>query len=409
MKQAAPQTPIDFRDPQFLRDHIQSLLNFYHPNIIDPEGGYFQNFLDRGEVFAPEQRHLVSSTRIVFNYCKAFELFGEREYYQRALHGLDFLARFHWDADRQGYQWTLDHRSAANSRPTESTNYCYGLAFVVLAYASALEAGCGEAREKLEAAAGLLEKHFWQEDTGVYADEASADWSRLSPYRGQNANMHGCEAMLAAFEATGEAFYLDRAYALARRVTLDLAARGDGLIWEHYDRNLELDWEYNKDNPKHIYKPWGFQSGHQTEWSKLLLILHSHRPEPWMLTRARELFDRALATAWDPVNGGIFYGFDPQGAICDSDKYFWVHAESLAAAARLALVSGEEGYWDWYQRIWDYSFRHLIDQEYGSWYRVLSADNKKYTDQKSIAGGKCDYHTIGACWDVLRAMGGADR
>ncbi|MEJ2419009.1 MAG: AGE family epimerase/isomerase [Exilibacterium sp.] len=97
--------------------------------------------------------------------------------------------------------------------------------------------------------------------------------------------------------------------------------------------------------------------------------------------------------------------FDPEGAICDDDKYFWVQAETMAAAARLAIISGESGYWGWYDRIWQYCDKHLIDHNYGSWYRILTVDNKKYSEQKSIAGGKCDYHTIGACWDILRALG----
>ena len=55
--------------------------------------------------------------------------------------------------------------------------------------------------------------------------------------------------------------------------------------------------------------------------------------------------------------------------ICDGDKYFWVQAESFAAAALLAVRTGEEGYWSWYDRIWDYSWRHMIDHRYGAWFR----------------------------------------
>jgi mannose/cellobiose epimerase-like protein (N-acyl-D-glucosamine 2-epimerase family) len=46
----------------------------------------------------------------------------------------------------------------------------------------------------------------------------------------------------------------------------------------------------------------------------------------------------------------------------------------------------------------------MIDHKHGAWYRVLTVDNQKTSDQKSTAGGKCDYHTLGACWDVLRIM-----
>ena len=136
-----------------------------------------------------------------------------------------------------------------------------------------------------------------------------------------------------------------------------------------------------------------------------MLTLHTHRPESWLTTRAGELFDRALDVSWDSERGGILYGFAPEGAICDTDKYFWVQAESFAASYRLLQATGKERYADWYDRIWRYSWNHMIDHEHGAWYRVLTADNRKYSDEKSTAGGKCDYHTLGACWDVIRAGG----
>ncbi|MEA3198275.1 MAG: hypothetical protein QOF32_2327, partial [Gammaproteobacteria bacterium] len=36
-------------------------------------------------------------------------------------------------------------------------------------------------------------------------------------------------------------------------------------------------------------------------------------------------------------------------------------------------------------------------------YRILDRNNRKYGDEKSPAG-KTDYHTMGACHDVLRAL-----
>ena len=76
----------------------------------------------------------------------------------------------------------------------DGTNHCYGLAFVVLAYAHGLLAGIEEARGWLSEAWESLETHFWREADGLYVDEISADWQTVAPYRGQNANMHACEA-----------------------------------------------------------------------------------------------------------------------------------------------------------------------------------------------------------------------
>ena len=63
-----------------------------------------------------------------------------------------------------------------------------------------------------------MEKYFWSNEYELYSDEISADWSNVSNYRGQNANMHSCEALIAAFEATNEQKYLGSGTLIANNI-----------------------------------------------------------------------------------------------------------------------------------------------------------------------------------------------
>ena len=396
-----PPTP-DFRSPDFLRAHIAQTMAFYHPRCIDPDGGFFHYFRDDGSIYDRAHRHLVSSTRFVFNYAKAAREFGNPEYLQAAKHGLDFLRNAHRDAASGAYFWTL-----RDGAPEDRTRHAYGMAFVLLAYATALEAGIEVARPWLAETWDVLERHFWDPDFGLYRDEADEQW-RFSSYRGQNSNMHLCEALIAAYQASNEQRYLERALGLAQRMTTAQATKAGGLVWEHYDVRWKIDWDYHREDPKHLFRPWGFQPGHQTEWAKLLLIIDRlmnglAAPREWLLPTAQRLFDRAVAQSWDELRGGLYYGFAPDGSICDSDKYFWVQAETIAAAALLAARTHDARYSREYDRIWDYAWRHFIDHQHGAWYRILDRDNRKYSDEKSPAG-KTDYHTMGACYEVLALL-----
>ena len=389
----------DFRDRNFLIEHIKDTMAFYHPACIDRDkGGFYQYFRDDGSIYDAESRHLVSSTRFVFNYAMAGMFFDNDEYRGLVRHGLTFLRECHRQTRTGGYAWTLN-----GTAPEDCTNHCYGLAFVMLAYATALKVDVSQARAWLAETFDLMETHFWSPDDGLYRDEISADWQKVSDYRGQNANMHSCEALIVAYEATGDNSYLDRAFMLAENICVRQAATANGLIWEHYDKNWNPDWDYNRDNPRHLFRPWGFQPGHLTEWAKLLLILRRYREQPWLLPTARQLFDAALDIAWDSEYGGIVYGFAPDRTVCDGDKYFWVQAESFAAAALLADATGDGKYWDWYQRIWSYAWNHMVDHQYGAWFRILDRRNRKYDEFKSPAG-KTDYHTMGACYEVLNVL-----
>ncbi len=391
---AAPQ---DFRSRSFLLEHIAETMRFYHPRCIDANGGFYQFFRDDGSIYDRDTRHLVSSTRFVFNYSMAFQQFGDSAYRDAVRHGVDYLRNVHRNPQTGGYAWLL-----RGSEVVDATNHCYGLAFVVLAYAKALEAGIEEARDWLAETWELMELRFWDARYSLYADEATADW-QVSDYRGQNANMHACEAWLAAFEASGESRYLERAALLADTMVNRQAGLADGLVWEHYRADWSVDWDYNFGDRTNIFRPWGYQPGHQIEWSKLLLILDRHAPQDWYLPRARTLFDRAVAMAWDDRYGGLVYGNDREGKFYDEDKYFWVQAEAIATAALLGDRTGDAGYWDWYQRIWAYSWEHFVDHQYGAWYRILTPENGKYSDEKSPAG-KVDYHTMGACYEALKVI-----
>ena len=388
-----------FKDKVFLINHARSIMDFYHPRCIDYDlGGFFHHFRDDGSIYDSSTRHLVSSTRFIFNYAMAFINFKNEKYIELIRHGISFLRNNHLNKKTEGYAWILEGNSAK-----DSTNHCYGLAFVLLAYSTAYKAGIKEAKNYIEETYDLMEKHFWLDEYGLFADEISSDWQSVSNYRGQNSNMHSCEALIAAYEATHDQKYIDKALIIANKICNELAEQADGLIWEHYDSDWKVDWSFNKDKPDDLFKPWGFQVGHHTEWSKLLLILERHTKQEWLVPRAIELFDDAVEIGWDEKNKGLFYGFAPNGDICDNDKYFWVQAESFAAAALLAKRTKDNQYWNWYERIWRFSWKHMIDHKYGAWFRILDSGNKKYDNLKSPAG-KTDYHTMGACYEVLNVL-----
>jgi mannose/cellobiose epimerase-like protein (N-acyl-D-glucosamine 2-epimerase family) len=392
----------DFHRRTTLLAHVRHTLSFYDPRAFDPSGGFFQFLKDDGTVFDHSTRHLVSSTRYVFLWAMAARHFpAEPHYAHYARHAVEFLRGAHRNSTTGGYAWQLAWQDG-HATVLDGTNHCYGLAFVLLAYAHAYAAGVAEARPWIDETFALMEQKFWESGPGLYADEATADW-HTSPYRGQNANMHATEACLAAFEATGEPRFLERAAAIASAIVQRQAALAGGMIWEHYREDWSVDWDYNRHDASNIFRPWGFQPGHFTEWARLLLRIEQHRPLPWLLPAAEALFNEALHRAWDEQHGGVYYGFAPDFTICDERKYHWVQAETLAAAAVLGRRTGKADYWAWYDRLWAYCWQHWVDHRHGAWFRLLSRENINTTDEKSPAG-KVDYHTTGACYAALECL-----
>jgi len=66
----------DFRSPDFLLGHVRHTLSFYDGRCVDPSGGFFHFYKNDGTVYDRRTRHLVSSTRFVFNHALAWRWFG---------------------------------------------------------------------------------------------------------------------------------------------------------------------------------------------------------------------------------------------------------------------------------------------------------------------------------------------
>ena len=387
------------RSREFLLEQIRHALSFYLPQALDRSGGFFQHLNDDGSIANPRARHLASSARFVSNYSVAARLLGDEQYRHAAEHGLNFLQQGHCDARTNGFAWEINWQDGYRE-VVDATTYCYGLALSLQAYAQALQAGIGDAEKPLRRVFKLMDQHFWEASVELYADEADANW-KLAPYRGQNANLHACEALLSAYEATSDYAFLERAQTLAYNITVRQAMLAGGLIWEHYHADWSPDWEYNRDRKASPLRPWGFQPGHIVQWARLLLILERHRSLPWLALRAEAMFDETTACAWDEEHGGLFAAFAPDKSIFDDDKYYWVQAEALSSAALIAHRRGKEEYWLWYDRIWEYCQAYFLNPERGTWQRVLSRDNRRYANDTRSAV-RTDIHLINACNEIVR-------
>lgn len=409
---AVPAEPASFRTREFLLDHVARSLHFFDPaRCVDPAGGHFHFFGEEGQVYDRTTRVLVTEARFIFTYATAYQYFKREEYRAAAAHGIAFLRGPLRNVENGAYHWVLK-----DGVPSDSKIYTYALAFVLLAYARAAAIGvegcAAHCRETFE----ILEKRIWDGQRGLYAEEADAGWN-LSPYRSESGNLHMTEALLAAYEATGENLYLDRAALVADRVCNGLAGQTQGLVWEHFREDWSADTDFqNGDATLQIFRPWGFQPGHQVEWARLLLCLNRHRPAIWLVPKARFLFDVALVQAWDPGHGGLAYSFGPDGAPCDWDKIFWVQCEAIGTAAMLAAETGREEYWEAYDRLWRYSWRTLVDHAHGSWRRRCDRKGVPHFLEKTKLS-LCvdpDYHILGGLggaieWLAAKAALGGQR
>lgn len=281
-------------------------------------------------------------------------------------HGVRTLLEDFADPEHGGWFAELQ-----GGRATRTEKEAYGFAFVILAFASAAEASRPGAREALERALELVDRHFWREDEGACCEAYDAAWAVAEPYRGANANMHMVEAFLAAGEALQDPLWSQRALRIAEKV-LGFARESAWRVVEHFDAAWEPLPDYNTDVRDHPFRPFGATPGHGLEWSRLLVGLDRSLASPpaWLLEAARGLFERAVSDGW-AAPGGFVYTTDFSGAPVVERRLHWVVAEAIGAAAVLQAATGEATYEGWYRRAWDFADLRLRDRTHGSWRHEL--------------------------------------
>jgi len=386
------------------RASLLAILRVQYPDVL-AKRGYRLLHPKTGELYTRDRRHLVATCRSVANFAAGVTADGPDWCVDAAEHGLEFLRQAH--RGDSGYHQVVD----SSGHPVDRTRSAYGHAFVLLAYARTAAAGVDGAKTDLEATHHLIEDRF-RDAAGMLRSDCDPDWSERETYRGQNANMHACEAYLAAYEATSDESYLDRARHLAKTITVDLAAETDGLLWEHYTSDWNHDFSYNEDVPRHQFRPPGYQPGHHLEWAKFLALLDRYddgrnaTSTEWY-SRSRELFDAAINHGW--TGNGFVYTHDADGMSLVPDQYGWTLAEALGASAALAerADAHDDDEAVATLREWERRFVACTDLYRGPagvWYE------KRYMDDGSEAlvapdppGVEPDYHPTSAFYESWRS------
>jgi mannose/cellobiose epimerase-like protein (N-acyl-D-glucosamine 2-epimerase family) len=255
----------------------------------------------------------------------------------------------------------------------------YVHAFAVLAGSTAATAGIPGGRALLEDALDVWQTRFWDDGEGLAVEEWDRAWTRLGPYRGVNANMHGVEAMLAAADAVGDPAAADRLRGQARRATERVvhgwARERDWRLPEHFTADWRPLPDYNRDEPADPFRPYGVTIGHQFEWARLALHVRAVTPDPplWLLADAVDLFAAAASRGW-AADGqdGFPYTLDWDDRPVVGARMHWVLCEAVAAATVLAEVTGEPSYRELARRWREHGEERFADPSTGSWHHELT-------------------------------------
>jgi mannose-6-phosphate isomerase len=275
-------------------------------------GGFFEALSLDSKTCAADFRRLRVVARQIYVFSEAHRagLPGAAEAVQI---GLRFLEH-HAVHPEGGYAWRfdLDHRAI------DPTRDLYDHAFVLLALSSATAV---EPAEKLRPEA--LHLLDWIEREFPHPEGGYMESLPHSTPRRQNPHMHLLEALLAAYEAFGDARFIDRAHRLVDVFATRLFDAQSHALPEYFDEALQ---PVRKDGIFLV------EPGHHCEW---VWLLHRYQalsaPRPDLQDVSRSLMAFVDRFGIDPVHGGLVDVLSSRGDVLGPAARLWPQTERLKA------------------------------------------------------------------------------
>src|ERR1017187_8435491 len=379
---------------------LSSILNFWERNTIDKENGGFYGKLDnQNKVYHKAPKGSVLNSRILWAFSAAYNLTGNNDYLHTAERAFQYIQDHFLDKKNGGISWSVNYKG----KPLDTKKQIYALSFAIYGL-SEFYKSCKN-HKVLEMAIDLFEcivKYSHDITYGGYIEALTEDWKEINDLRLSNKDANEKKSMnthLHVLEGFANLYKVwpDR----------DLKERIEELIHIFLERiidkatnHLTLFFDEN----------WDVKSS---------LVSYGHDIEAaWLLQQAgeiignQELTDRvkiwsvkvaqAAAEGLDR-DGGLWYEFDPVGALLVKEKHWWPQAESMVGFFNIWQITGDENYLLKSFGSWQFIREHLLDTTNGEWFWGVDAWYQPM-DEDKVGMWKCPYHNTRACIEIVKRI-----
>ena len=343
-------------------------------------GGFIDRLDQDGHADRQAPRRILVQARQIYCFAKAARMGWYPDGREIALKGLDYLlAKAKAPDGRPGFVHVLSPEGAV-LKPLRDT---YDHAFVLLALASvyALDRDA-QIRAEIDALCHFLETQL-RSPHGGFLEGLPASMPRR-----QNPHMHLFEAMIAAFDATHDTVFQNRAGDFFALFLANL-----------YDKPKQLLGEYFEEDWSRI-EPVSIEPGHQAEWAWLLKGFERITGCPTGRFRG-ELLASALRYR-DEATGCLVDEGDAAGKIKRHSRRLWPQTE-LAKAWIAQAEAGEAGAADEARAALARLERHYLSHPVtGGWYDQFDRDG---TSLVATIPASSFYHVLCAVTEAEQVLG----
>ncbi len=376
----------------------KNILRFWLERMMDHLNGGFHGRIDgKGTLIAGAERGAILNARILWAFAAAYRVLHKNEYLEAAMRAKRYIIDHFIDHELGGVFWSVD----ALGNPLDTKKQSYAIGFTIYGM-SELARATGD-DEALQWAMRLfhdLEEHAFDPVNNGYVEALTREWKPIADMRLSDKDENGAKTMnthLHIIEPYTNLLRVWRDPLLERQTRRLLDLFLDTIlnpVTHHLDLFFDEQWQGKRN----------IQSfGHDIEASWLLhetaLVLGDDA-----LTERVEQAIRPLAQAAGEGlrgDGAMVYEKWTDTGVVNENRDWWVQCECIIGHADLYQYFGDREALDIALRCWDFTKRHLIDQENGEWHWGVKPDGSLNLDDDKAGFWKCPYHNTRMCLEII--------
>lgn len=373
-----------------------NILDFWKREMFCPEGGFYGTMTSDGKLLKDADRGAVLNARILWSFSAAYRTLANEEYLECATHAKRYLIDNFYNAEAGTLCWSVD----CNGNHVDTKNQFYALSFAIYALSEYYRAtGDTDALKDAQRLFLSIEEHSYDKQSGGYVEAKSISWETIEDLRlsekddnaplTMNTHLHIMEAYTNLYRVWKDE--------QVRVALIRLIKIFTDYIYNSETNHLSLFFDMDWQRLDGIYS-----YGHDIEASWLLLEAAQVAEDEALTSQVMEITLKVGKAALEGIqkDGSMIYERHASGEL-DTDRHWWVQAESVVGLMWLAEFHNDKDAEDLALKCWEYIKTQLIDYDGGEWRWSRHADGSINTTEDKAGMWKCPYHNSRMCLEIL--------
>jgi cellobiose epimerase len=377
---------------------VNNILPFWSERMIDTANGGFYGRIDGfGNVYKEADKGSVLNARILWTFSSASRVLKNPDYLKTAERSKDYLLKHFCDNEYGGVYWLLNNKGERK----DGKKQIYAQAFAIYGLTEFYRVTKDKTSlDKAIELFHLIEKFSYDQILGGYFEAFSREWGQIDDLRlsakdanekkTMNTHLHVLEAYTNLYRVWKDDFLKKQLRNLIGNFT-DIIVNS-----KTYNLNMFFDEKWNDKTDLVSY-------GHNIESSWLIYEAAIVLGDDLVIEKAKMICLRIAESSKEGVmpDGSMIYEKFFNSERKDTDRHWWVQAETVVGFLNAYYLSGEKDYLVHSLEAWQFIKDNIIDRKNGEWYWSVNENLQPNLKEDKAGFWKCPYHNSRMCLEII--------